>query len=106
MPYPNTPLYRRLEAEGRLLYDGRWWLHPAYRFNHAAFTPARMTVDELTEAAWACRRRWNSPSSVVRRAFDFGTNMSSPLRLIVYALYNPLYRQESFKRQGMRLGLR
>jgi radical SAM superfamily enzyme YgiQ (UPF0313 family) len=106
MPYPNTPLYRRLEEEGRLLYDGKWWIHPSYRFNHAAFRPARMTADELTEAAWACRRRWNSPPSIVRRAFDFETNMRSPLRLAVYALYNPLYRREAFKRQSMRLGLR
>jgi radical SAM superfamily enzyme YgiQ (UPF0313 family) len=36
MPYPGTPLYERLEAEGRLLYDGRWWLHPDHRFNSAA----------------------------------------------------------------------
>src|SRR5262249_10184553 len=28
MPYPNTPLYRKLQAEGRLLYGGKWWLHP------------------------------------------------------------------------------
>ena len=24
MPYPNTPLYRKLEKEGRLLWDGKW----------------------------------------------------------------------------------
>jgi len=106
MPYPGTPLYRRLEAEGRLLYDGRWWLHPAYRFNYAAFTPARMSADELTEATWACRRRWSSPSSVVRRALDLRTNMSSPTRFLLYCMYNPLYRREALKRQGMRLGLR
>ena len=39
MPYPSTPFYERLKAEGRLLYDGRWWLHPDYRFNYAAFRP-------------------------------------------------------------------
>jgi radical SAM superfamily enzyme YgiQ (UPF0313 family) len=105
MPYPNTPLYRRLEAEGRLLYDGRWWLHPEYRFNHAAFRPARMTADQLTEAAWACRRRWNGPASIVRRALDPRTNLSSAYRFALYCLYNPIYRRESFKRQGLRLGL-
>ena len=68
MPYPGTPLYDRLSAEGRLLYDGRWWLHRDYRFNSAAFRPAQMSADELTEAAWRCRRRWNSPASIVRRA--------------------------------------
>lgn len=106
MPYPNTPLYARLQAEERLLYDGRWWLHPAYRFNHAAFRPARMTADELTEATWAARRRWNSPASIVRRALDRRTNLSSPTRFLLYCLYNPLYRRETFTRQGLLLGTR
>ena len=106
MPYPRTPLYARLAEEGRLLYDGRWWLHPEYRFNHAAYRPARMTADQLTEAAWAARRRWSSPASIVHRALDPATNLSSPFRLALYALYNPVFRREAFKRQGMRLGLR
>ena len=106
MPYPSTPLYERLKAEGRLLYDGRWWLHPEYRFNHAAFRPARMTADELTEAAWACRRRWSSSASIVRRSLDPRTNLASPFRFATYWAYNPLFRAEAFKRQGMRLGTR
>ncbi|MDZ4166118.1 MAG: methylase, partial [Coriobacteriia bacterium] len=106
MPYPRTPLYARLAEEGRLLYDGRWWLHPEYRFNHAAFRPARMTADELTEVAWGCRQRWNSPGSILSRAFDPATNMASLERLAIYLAYNPIYRRESFKKQGMRLGTR
>lgn len=106
MPYPGTPLYDRLAAEGRLLYDGRWWLHPDYRFNHAAFRPARMTADELTEVGWACRRRWSSPGSILRRVLDPATHLASLERFVVYWAYNPLYRRESFKKQGMRLGTR
>jgi radical SAM superfamily enzyme YgiQ (UPF0313 family) len=106
MPYAGTPLYERLQAQGRLLYDGRWWLHPDYRFNSAAFVPARMTADQLTEVAWACRRRWNSPRSIVSRAFDPATNMRSLTRFILYAIYNPIFRRESLKRQGLLLGLR
>ena len=106
MPYPGTPLYERLREEGRLLYDGRWWLHPDYRFNSAAFKPRGMSADQLTETAWACRRRWNSLASIVRRAFDRSTNMSSATRLALYAIYNPLFRRESLKRQGLQLGRR
>jgi radical SAM superfamily enzyme YgiQ (UPF0313 family) len=106
MPYPGTPLYDRLAAEGRLLYDGRWWLHPDYRFNSAAFRPARMTADQLTEAAWQVRQRWNSPASIVRRVFDPATNLRSLTRLALYGIYNPLFRRESLKRQGLLLGLR
>ena len=106
MPYPGTALYERLQAEGRLLYDGRWWLHPDYRFNYAAFRPARMTADELTEVAWDCRKRWSSGSSIFRRALDLQTNLSSPLRFALYCAYNPLFRREAFKKQGMQLGIR
>jgi radical SAM superfamily enzyme YgiQ (UPF0313 family) len=105
-PFPGTPVYRRLAEQGRLLYDGRWWLHPDFRFNHAAFRPMRMTADELTEAAWACRRRWNSLGSIARRVLDPRTNLASPTRLAVYLLYNPVYRREALNRQGMLLGLR
>lgn len=106
MPYPGTPLYARLAEEGRLLYDGRWWLHPDYRFNHAAFRPARMTADELTEVAWRCRKRWSSVGSIVRRALDPATHLASFERFAVYCAYNPLFRREAFKKQGMRLGTR
>ena len=106
MPYPGTPLYDRLAADDRLLYEGRWWLHPDYRFNHAAFQPATMTADELTEVAWQCRRRWNSTASILTRALDPHTNLASLSRFALYCAYNPLFRQESFKKQSMRLGTR
>ena len=105
MPYPNTQLYRQLENEGRLLYDGRWWLHPEYRFNHAAFRPARMSPKELTELGFHCRAKFNSPLSILRRAFDLKTNMRSLLRLSAYLRYAPLFRKEVYKKQDMQLGL-
>jgi radical SAM superfamily enzyme YgiQ (UPF0313 family) len=103
--YPNTPLYRRLESEGRLLYEGKWWLHPEYRFNYACFRPARLSPDELTEACFRARASFNSIPSVVKRAFDFKTNMRSPYRLGVYLTYNPIFRKEVFKKHGMKFGL-
>ncbi|PIE34180.1 methylase [candidate division KSB3 bacterium] len=105
MPYPNTPLHQKLESEGRLLYDGTWWLHPEYRFNHAAFLPKLMSPDELTEAAFHARTTFNSPLSIFKRAFDFKTNMRSLFRLGTYLSYAPLFRKEVHKKQGMKLGL-
>jgi hypothetical protein len=81
-------------------------LHPDYRFNHAAYRPHLMTADDLTEAGWRCRSRFNSIGAIVRRAFDPKTNMRSPLRFALYCVYNPLFRRESFKKQGMLLGKR
>jgi len=104
MPYPGTPMYRRLEAENRLLYGGKWWLHPDYRFNHAAFVPKRCTPDELTEACWQARKRFNTLGSLVHRALDFKTNLRNPVRFATYLQFNPVFRKEVFKKHGMRFG--
>ena len=50
-PFPNTPLYRRLDAEGRILTRD-WELYDA---QHVVFQPKHMSVPELLdgiEAAW------------------------------------------------------
>jgi hypothetical protein len=39
------------------------------------------------------------------RALDPKTNLHTPLRFALYCLYNPLFRREALKKQGMRLGL-
>lgn len=105
MPYPNTPLYEKLKREGRLLYGGKWWLDENYKFNYAAIVPKNMTADELTEISFDCRRRFNSPLSIFKRAFEPRTNMRTPYRFLTYLIYNPLFRKEVFKKQGMRFGL-
>lgn len=106
MPYPNTQLYERLKQEGRLLYDGKWWLHGDYRFNYAALVPKNMSADELTEISFDCRRRFNSPWSIIKRAFEPRTNLRTPYRFLTYLIYNPLFRKEVYKKQGMRFGLK
>ena len=103
-PYPGTQLYSQLESEGRLLYGGKWWLHPEYRFNYASFVPKNMTADELTETAFWCRRVFNGPSSIMRRAFEPSTNMRTPYRFLTYMIYNPLFRRETFNKQGITFG--
>lgn len=104
MPYPGTPLFRRLAKEGRLLWDGKWWLHPDYRVNHAAFVPKLMSPEELTEQVWECRRKWNSTTSIFHRLWDIETHLNSPLRLFLYLRYNILYAKETKMKQGMYLG--
>lgn len=106
MPYPNTALYEKMKNEGRLLYDGKWWLHEDYRFNYASIVPKNMTPDELTEISFDCRRRFNSPFSIFKRAFEPRTNMRTPYRFGTYLIYNPLFRKEVFKKQGMKFGLK
>ncbi len=106
MPYPNTPFYRRLQAEGRLLYDGAWWLHHEYRFNHASFVPSTMTPLELTHACHRARSSFNSIPSLFRRFSDVKTTLSSVRRASLFWMYAPLFRKEVFQKHGLRFGLR
>jgi radical SAM superfamily enzyme YgiQ (UPF0313 family) len=104
MPYPDTPMYKQLAAENRLLYGGKWWLHPDYRFNSAAFVPKSCSPEALTQACWEARSRFNSFSSLIYRALDFKTNLRNPVRFATYLQFNPIFRKEVFKKQGMRFG--
>ena len=45
-PFPGTPLYDRLEREGRLLHDGAWERCTLFDIN---YRPKGMTVEELRE---------------------------------------------------------
>lgn len=105
MPYPNTMFYKRLEEEGRLLYGGKWWLHPEYRFNHASYLPTNMSPENLTESCQKARLKFNSIPSLFYRFSDLKTNLRSLVRAGVYLSYAPLFRKEVFKKHGMRFGL-
>ncbi len=62
-PYPGTPLFRQLEAQGRLLHRD-WTL---YDTSHVVFRPARMTPEELFDGYAWCYERLFSHRSIWRR---------------------------------------
>ncbi|MCP4912423.1 MAG: B12-binding domain-containing radical SAM protein [Oligoflexia bacterium] len=105
VPYPNTPLYKKMEEEGRLLFDGKWWLHPSYRFNHCSYKPKCMSPDELTELSFTCKEKWNSWKSILYRYFDHKTHMRNLVKTAIYWTYNPIYSKENFSKQDMYFGL-
>jgi radical SAM superfamily enzyme YgiQ (UPF0313 family) len=58
-PFPGTPLYRRLEAQGRLLHRN-WSL---YDVEHVVFAPNRMSPERLQEGlewSWSQSYGWRS----------------------------------------------
>lgn len=78
-PFPNTPLYKRLEAEGRILTRD-WEL---YDGQHVVFQPRHLSVQELQlgiEAAWKHAYSWRSIARRLRRSpapwpVKLGTNL-------------------------------
>jgi radical SAM superfamily enzyme YgiQ (UPF0313 family) len=104
MPYPGTPFFERLRMEDRLLFDNKWWLHPDYKFNEAAFIPRNFTPEGLTKACQYLRNEYNSYSSIfmrVLKAFSLRRTLSSAWFL---AHYSYLFRTETQKKQFLKLG--
>jgi radical SAM superfamily enzyme YgiQ (UPF0313 family) len=62
-PFPNTPLYHRLESEGRLLTKN-WEL---YDGQHVVFRPAKMSVQQLQQGIEAAWKHTYSFRSIARR---------------------------------------
>jgi radical SAM superfamily enzyme YgiQ (UPF0313 family) len=67
-PYPATPLFRQMEAEGRLLHRD-WSL---YDTGHAVFRPKHMSPEELEEGyGWIYQRLFSYASIWRRRPEDW-----------------------------------
>jgi radical SAM superfamily enzyme YgiQ (UPF0313 family) len=67
-PYPATPLFRQMEAEGRLLHRD-WTL---YDTGHAVFRPRHMSAEELEQGyAWLYQRLFSHASIWCRRPADW-----------------------------------
>ncbi len=77
LPFPGTPLYRRLEEEGRLLYD-KWWLAEGYNYGEVAFRPKLLTADRLSSLCRDARKEFAAPATVLRRGFA-SLGRTSPL---------------------------
>jgi radical SAM superfamily enzyme YgiQ (UPF0313 family) len=67
-PYPATPLFQQMEAEGRLLHRD-WSL---YDTAHAVFRPKNMSPEELEQGySWMYRRLFSHASICRRRPADW-----------------------------------
>jgi radical SAM superfamily enzyme YgiQ (UPF0313 family) len=62
-PYPGTPLFRRMEAEGRILH--RDW--DRYDTGHCVFRPRHMAPEVLEAGYHWCYERLFSAASIWRR---------------------------------------
>ncbi len=103
VPFPGTPLYRRLAAQGRLL-SNRWWLDPRGRIGDVTFRPEKMSPRELQDACLAARRKFYSWGSMWQRARDRHANLSSAAMFGVYLGLNLGSHFDIDLRQGLQLG--
>lgn len=103
VPFPGTPLYQRLQQQGRLLSD-KWWLDPAGRIGDVTFTPEKMTPTALEAACLGARREFYRWSSIFERIRDRRANAASLAMAGVYLGLNITSHFDIDLRQGVQLG--
>jgi radical SAM superfamily enzyme YgiQ (UPF0313 family) len=103
VPFPGTPLYRRLESEGRML-SPKWWLDPAGRVGDVTFRPRKMDPAELQALCLEARQQFYRWGSIGERLLDFRANDRSPLMLAIFLGLNLSAHYDIDLRQGLRLG--
>ena len=99
-PFPGTPLYQRLDHEGRLRFKS-WWLDAEYRYNALPFTPQALTPEQVTDGCVAARRRFYSWRNIAVRSRRF---INDGYVWRNFFLVNAMHRSEITKRNGYPLG--
>jgi radical SAM superfamily enzyme YgiQ (UPF0313 family) len=102
-PFPGTPLYQRLQQEGRLLYDA-WWMDEAYRYNEIPFTPKGMDRETLETGCLNARKRFYSWPSIAKRFANHPILRRGGRMAFNYWLINAMHQKDTVGRSGMPLG--
>jgi radical SAM superfamily enzyme YgiQ (UPF0313 family) len=90
-PYPRTPLYRQLEAEGRILHRD----YTKYDTAHCVFRPKHMSAEELERGyAWLYQRTFSHRSIWARRPED-------PKAVLPYLAMAYLYKRSNLLWRGL-----
>lgn len=79
-PYPDTALYQRMAAQGRLLHSN-WDL---YDTRHVVFQPARMSAEALEAGYWRSYREFYRWENIARSAW-VKPGMLERLRHLAYS---------------------
>jgi len=101
-PFPGTPLYTRLQKEGRLLYEA-WWLDERYRYNDLPFRPEDADPDDIRRGCLAARSRFYSWPSILKRFCD-PLNRGEGVLMRNFLPINYMHRAELGQRDGFPLG--
>lgn len=101
-PFPGTPLYKRLEEKGQLLYEA-WWKDPSYGYNMIPFQPAQMSPEELQRHCIAARAEFYSYKNIARRFLN-PVNRASWFMARNFPMINLMLRREVHQRDFMPLG--
>lgn len=103
VPFPGTPLYKKLQSDNRLLYN-QWWLEHSYSFGEVSFKPINSDAKTLSNLCFEYRKKFYSFASIIKRFFNFWTNFNSLNSPFIFLFVNILSKIDVKKRQGLPMG--
>ena len=101
-PFPGTPLYSRLEREGKLLFD-QWWLDESYGYNMLPMKTAGMTPQAVQDHCVRARKQFYGYPSMLRRGFH-PVNRTDLRMFFSFFVMNHMHRAEVSLRNQYPLG--
>lgn len=104
IPIPKTPLYNRLQKEGRLLSE-KWWLDYNYRYGDFVFRPATMSSEDMAVLCEEAKSIFYSAGSIMRRGSGASWNVNGFVSAFRYLAANLMTRREVRLKGRMHLGI-
>jgi radical SAM superfamily enzyme YgiQ (UPF0313 family) len=103
LPFPGTPLYRRLEEEGRLLYD-QWWLKDDYKYGDIPYIPKRISPEKLKARCADARREFFKGSNIIIRGLASMRRNANPLITAIFFSQNRALGREVDRKLNLPVG--
>lgn len=103
LPFPGTPLFERLQREGRLIRD-KWWLDEGYKYGDIPFTPKNMSPEQLSQLCAQARRDFYKPGSVLNGWLKLLGRNLNPLMSYIFLSQNLKLGQEVDEKLNIPVG--
>ena len=103
LPFPGTPLFKRLHDSGRLLYD-RWWLREGYKYGDVPYRPSAISPDDLKERCANARRSFFKPVNIFKRGMAAIRRNASLLNITLFFSQNMAFSEEVDRKLNLPVG--
>ena len=103
LPFPDTPLYMRLQNENRLLYD-KWWLKGDYKYGDIPYQPKTISPDELKGFCADVRRKFFKPINIFKRGIASICRNANPIITAIFFSQNIALGKEVDRKLNLPVG--
>jgi len=103
LPYPGTPLYERLQKDGRLLYD-KWWLKDDYKYGDIPYQPKTISPEKLKQYCANARRKFFKTSNILKRGMASIRRNANLMLTVIFFSQNRALGKEVDRKLNLPVG--